>query len=66
MNMGFEGRPSEFTIMQPCDSSGHFNYSGQFTGSGFGDFLIGMPNTAHVANILNVDYLRSNYAAFLG
>ncbi|MGH9450716.1 MAG: hypothetical protein ACRD11_09250 [Terriglobia bacterium] len=52
--------------MQPCNSRGYFSYSGQFTGSGFADFLIGMPNEADIANVMNVDYLRNNYAAFWG
>jgi hypothetical protein len=66
MKMGFEGRPSEFTLLQPSSSRGHFHYSGQFTGSGFGDFLIGMPNEADLSNVTNADQLRDNYAAFWG
>ena len=66
MNMGFEGRPSEFTILQPCGSRGEFSYSGQFTGSGFADFLIGMPYTASLASFHNIDYKHDNYAAFWG
>jgi carboxypeptidase family protein len=66
MNMGFEGRPSEFTILQPCGSRGQFNYSGQFTGSGFADMLIGMPRNAGLASFHNIDYLHDNYGAFWG
>ncbi len=66
MRMGVEARPSEFTILQPCDGLGTFNYSGQFSNSGFADFLLGMPNNAALAKFQNIDYLRSNYAAFWG
>lgn len=66
MRMGFEFRPTEFTILQPCDGLGTFDYSGQFTGSGFADFLIGAPNNAYLANFANIDYLRRNSAAFWG
>ncbi len=66
IDMGFEGRPSEFTILQPCDSRGGFQYSGVFTGSGFADFLIGMPSTADVSTYHNIDYTHNNYGAFWG
>ncbi|HEV2492032.1 MAG TPA: TonB-dependent receptor [Terriglobia bacterium] len=66
MNIGFEGRPSEFTILQPCGSRGEFNYVGLFTGSGFADFLIGMPVNAGLASFHNIDYKHDNYGAFWG
>src|SRR3984893_6773117 len=66
MSMGFEGRPSEFTIFQPCDGRGHWNYGGSFTGSGFGDFLLQLPNSADLATLHNIDYKRSNYGLFFG
>jgi hypothetical protein len=66
MDMGFEARPSEFTILQPCDSRGAFNYNGQFTGSGFADFLIGMPVFADLSTFHNIDYIHNNYGAFWG
>ena len=66
MNMGFEGRPSEFTILQPCGSRGEFSYAGVFTGSGFADFLIGMPVEANLASFHNIDYKRGNFGAFWG
>jgi len=66
MNMGFEARPSEFTILQPCGSRGAFNYSGQFTGSGFADMLIDMPVNAGLASFHNIDYMHNNYGAFWG
>jgi hypothetical protein len=64
--MGFEGRPSEFTILQPCGSRGQFNYTGQFTGSGFADMLIGIPYNAGLASFHNIDYKHDNYGAFWG
>src|SRR5579864_6571855 len=66
MDMGFEGRPSEFTILQPCDSRGGFQYVGLFTGSGFADFLTGMPVFADLSTYHNIDYLHNNYGAFWG
>jgi Carboxypeptidase regulatory-like domain/TonB dependent receptor len=66
MSMGFEGRPSEFTIFQPCDGRGHWNYGGGFTGSGFGDFLLQLPDDADLATLHNIDYKRSNYGLFFG
>ena len=66
MSMGFEGRPSEFTIFQPCDGRGHWNYGSSFTGSGFGDFLLQLPDDADIATLHNIDYKRSNYGVFFG
>ncbi len=66
MEVGFEFRPTEFTILQPCDGLGTFDYSGQFSGSGFADFLLGSPNYAALANFENIDYLRKNVAGFYG
>jgi hypothetical protein len=66
MSMGFEGRPSEFTIFQPCDGRGHWNYGGGFTGSGFADFLLQLPDNADLATLHNIDYKRSNYGVFFG
>src|SRR3984893_8465406 len=66
MSMGFEGRPSEVTIFQPCDGRGHWNYGGSLTGSGFGDFLLQLPNSADLATLHNIDYKRSNYGLFFG
>jgi hypothetical protein len=66
MSMGFEGRPSEFTIFQPCDGRGHWNYGGSFTGSGFADFLLQLPGSADLATLHNIDYKRSNYGLFWG
>jgi hypothetical protein len=66
MSMGFEGRPSEFTIFQPCDGRGHWDYGGGFTGSGFGDFLLQLPDNADLATLHNIDYKRSNYGIFFG
>ena len=66
MTMGFEGRPSEFTIFQPCDGRGHWNYGSSFTGSGFGDFLLQLPDDADIATLHNIDYKRSNYGLFFG
>lgn len=66
MTMGFEGRPSEFTIFQPCDGRGHWDYNGSFSGSGFADFLLQLPDYAHLATLHNIDYKRSNYGIFFG
>lgn len=66
MNIGFEGRPSEFTILQPCGSRGQFNYTGFFTGSGFADMLIGTPYNWGIASFHNIDYKHDNYGAFWG
>jgi len=66
LSMGFEGRPSEFTIFQPCDGRGHWNYGSEFTGSGFGDFLLQLPDSADLATLHNIDYKRSNYGVFFG
>jgi hypothetical protein len=66
MSMGFEGRPSEFTIFQPCDGRGHWDYGGVFSGSGFGDFLLQLPDNADLATLHNIDYKRSNYGLFFG
>jgi hypothetical protein len=66
MSMGFEGRPSEFTIFQPCDGRGHWDYNGSFTNSGFADFLLQLPDTARLATLHNIDYKRSNYGLFFG
>ena len=66
MSMGFEGRPSEFTIFQPCDGRGHWDYNGSFSGSGFADFLLQLPDYAHLATLHNIDYKRSNYGIFFG
>jgi hypothetical protein len=66
MSMGFEGRPSEFTIFQPCDGRGHWNYGGSFSGSGFADFLLQLPGSADLATLHNIDYKRSNYGLFWG
>lgn len=66
MSMGFEGRPSEFTIFQPCDGRGHWDYGSSFTGSGFGDFLLQLPDSADLATLHNIDYKRSNYGIFFG
>jgi hypothetical protein len=66
MSVGFEGRPSEFTIFQPCDGRGHWDYNGSFTSSGFADFLLQLPDYAHLATLHNIDYKRSNYGIFFG
>ncbi len=66
MSMGFEGRPSEFTIFQPCDGRGHWNYDGTFSGSGFADFLLQLPVNADLATLHNIDYKRANYGIFFG
>ena len=66
MSMGFEGRPSEFTIFQPCDGRGHWDYNGSFSGSGFADFLLQLPDSARLATLHNIDYKRSNYGLFFG
>jgi Carboxypeptidase regulatory-like domain len=66
MSVGFEGRPSEFTIFQPCDGRGHWDYGGGFTGSGFADFLLQLPGSADLATLHNIDYKRSNYGLFFG
>ena len=66
MSMGFEGRPGEFTIFQPCSGRGEWDYGGDFTGSGFGDFLLQLPDSARLATLHNIDYKRSNYGLFFG
>lgn len=66
MSMGFEGRPSEFTIFQPCNGRGNWSYSGAFTGSGFADFLLQLPSSAQLATLHNIDYKRANYGIFFG
>jgi Carboxypeptidase regulatory-like domain len=66
INVGFEARPSEFTFFQPCNDFGDFGYNGQFTGAGFADFLLGLPDTASLSNRPNIDYKRQNYATFAG
>ncbi|MBV9300994.1 MAG: TonB-dependent receptor [Acidobacteriaceae bacterium] len=66
MRMGAEFRPTEFTINQPCQGLGQFSYSGQFSGSGFADFLLGLPDVSYLANFHNIDYLRQNVAGFWG
>lgn len=66
MSMGFEGRPGEFTIFQPCSGRGEWDYGGSFTGSGFGDFLLQLPEAARLATLHNIDYKRSNYGLFFG
>jgi hypothetical protein len=66
MTMGFEGRPGEFTIFQPCNGRGAWDYGGSFTGSGFADFLLQLPDQAHLATLHNIDYQRSNYGLFWG
>lgn len=66
MDMGVEGRPSEFTILQPCESNGRWGFNNNFAGSGFANLLMGLPAYVQLSTLHNIDYLRNNYAGFWG
>ena len=47
------------------DNYGNFNFTGQFSGSGFGDFLLGIPGTTAYDNVqMDNDGLTNHYNAY--
>ena len=67
-NISFGGdyRKQQFNILSQQDPRGNFTFTGAATGSAFGDFLAGVPDTSSIA-FGNADkYLRaSSYDAYL-
>src|SRR5581483_7594164 len=54
--LGFEG----------ADNYGTFGFDGAFTGDSFGDFLLGLPITSNLDNVIQDNDGRSTRYAFFG
>lgn len=74
IRLGAEIRSEEFTIFQPASPRGNLFFDGPLTdnpaatgtgGSGFAQFLLGLPSGGNITNLHNVDYGRPVYAFYL-
>ena len=74
IKFGGEIRSEEFTIFQPASPRGNLFFDGPLTdnpaatgtgGSGFAQFLLGLPSGGNITNLHNVDYGRPVYAFYV-
>src|SRR5262249_16051928 len=71
--MGFDHRRTGFNLNQGSSPRGNFSYSGVFSqnplarstcGNAFADFLLGLPNSTNIGNLVHMGIRIRNYSAF--
>ena len=66
LKMGVELRRDAVNFLDLCCNRGNLSFSGQYTGQGITDFLLGIPNHVELENLNIAHIYRNGLSAFAG